>query len=55
VEHGKFEVVIGTEKHVLAEGDSFFIPPDTEHGVAALTEGSIIDVFTPMRLDFLTK
>lgn len=53
VEKGLFEVEIDREKKTLKAGDSFFIPPDVQHGVLALEEGILLDVFTPAREDFL--
>jgi len=53
VERGIFEVQVGTRKTTLGSGDCFFIPPDVDHGVVALEEGSLVDVFTPAREDFL--
>lgn len=55
VEKGSFEVQIAEEKRLLRAGDSFFIPSGVEHGVVALEEGVLVDVFTPMREDFLVK
>ena len=52
---GSFEVQIGNEKKVLRKGDCFFVPPDIDHGVVALEVGTLIDVFTPTREDFLAK
>ena len=53
VESGKFDVQIGNEKKVLKGGDCFFIPPDIEHGVVNFEGGILIDVFSPMREDFI--
>jgi len=53
VESGRFEVEIAGEKQVLSAGDSFFAPPDVEHGVVALEAGVLADVFAPAREDFL--
>ncbi len=55
VERGSFEVQVGTRKGILGTGDCFFIPPDVDHGVVALEEGSLVDVFTPAREDFLAS
>jgi len=55
VGQGSFEVQIGGKKKVLKRGDCFFVPPDVDHGVVALEEGTLIDVFTPTREDFLAK
>ena len=53
VESGSFEVEIGEEKKVLATGDAFYIPPNVMHGAVCLEEGVLIDVFSPMREDFI--
>lgn len=50
---GKFEVTVGDEKKVLVAGDGFYIPPEAEHGAVCLDEGVLIDVFSPVREDFL--
>jgi quercetin dioxygenase-like cupin family protein len=55
VERGAFEVRVGEETKVLREGDCYFVPPDVPHGVTALEEASLIDVFAPARLDFLPR
>ncbi len=50
---GRFEVHIDDKKEVLKTGDCFFVPADTMHGCVALEDGCLIDVFTPVREDFL--
>ena len=55
VESGKFEVQINGEKKILAAGDAFYIPPNVEHGAICLEAGVLIDVFSPMREDFIEK
>lgn len=50
---GEFEVGIGDEKKILKEGDGFYIPPNVEHGAVCLKEGVLIDVFSPIREDFM--
>jgi quercetin dioxygenase-like cupin family protein len=37
----------------MAAGDCWFVPPGVRHGAKAIEGGSLIDVFTPARLDFL--
>lgn len=54
VESGAFEVTIGNEKKVLRGGDGFYIPSNVDHGAICLEEGLLIDVFSPVREDFLT-
>lgn len=53
VQSGRFEVTIDGETRTLSAGDAFFVRPELEHGVVALEEGILVDVFTPMREDFL--
>lgn len=53
VESGVFEVEIGDEKKVLKAGDAFYIPPNVIHGAVCLQAGVLIDVFSPMREDFI--
>ena len=53
VESGRFEVQIDGKKEVLEGGDSFIVEPDLSHGVTALQDGCLIDVFNPAREDFL--
>ena len=53
VESGIFEVEIGGEKKILSPGDAFYIPPNVLHGAVCLEAGVLIDVFSPMREDFI--
>ena len=53
VESGEFRVTIGDEEEILKKGDCFYAPPGVTHGVVCLSEGTLIDVFSPMREDFL--
>ena len=53
IQKGSFEVEINGEKRILKAGDSFYASPDAKHGVVALEDSVIIDVFTPQRDDFL--
>jgi quercetin dioxygenase-like cupin family protein len=55
VESGSFEVHIGSEKKILKKGDCFFAPSDVDHGVVAMEAGTLVDVFTPTREDFLAQ
>ncbi len=52
---GKFEMLIGDEKKIINGGDAYYIEPDLIHGCVCLEEGMLIDVFSPMRADFLKK
>lgn len=53
VESGVFEVSIGSEKKILTTGDAFYIPPHVPHGAVALEGGVLVDVFSPIREDFM--
>ena len=53
VESGVFEVEISGEKKVLSAGDAFYIPPNALHGALCIEAGVLIDVFSPMREDFI--
>lgn len=53
IEKGVFEVEIGEEKKLLKSGDAFHVPPNVMHGVVCLQEGVLIDMFSPMREDFV--
>lgn len=52
---GSFEVTIGNEKKIQKAGDVYFLEPNVEHGVVALEDSSLIDVFAPHREDFVKK
>ena len=53
VASGKFEVTIDGNKKILKQGDCFFVAPDLVHGVVAIEAGTLVDIFTPARQDFL--
>jgi quercetin dioxygenase-like cupin family protein len=53
VESGVFEVEIDGEKKILRGGDAFIIPTNLVHGCVCLEAGVLIDVFSPMREDFV--
>jgi quercetin dioxygenase-like cupin family protein len=50
---GSFMVTLGDESKVLNQGDSFYAAKNVSHGVIALEDSIILDVFTPIRQDFL--
>lgn len=53
VEKGVFEVEIAGEKKVLHAGDAFYVPSNVLHGAVCLEAGTLIDIFSPAREDFL--
>ncbi|MDB4884180.1 MAG: Cupin 2 conserved barrel domain protein [Gemmatimonadetes bacterium] len=50
---GTFEVTVAGERRLLGTGDCFFVAADRPHGVVAFVAGTLIDVFTPAREEFL--
>lgn len=55
VESGAFEIEIEGVKKVLKAGDAFYVPSNSRHGAACIQAGVLVDVFSPMRPDFVTK
>ncbi|GAK54532.1 cupin 2 domain-containing protein [Candidatus Moduliflexus flocculans] len=53
VAKGRFEATVGEQKAMIQEGDTYYVAPNVMHGVVALEDGVLIDVFTPQREDFL--
>ena len=53
VESGVFEVEIAGETKILSLGDAFYVPSNVLHGVVCLQPGILIDIFSPMRQDFV--
>ncbi len=51
---GKFEFTIGDEKKIVNAGDGVYIEPNIIHGALCIEEGILIDVFSPVREDFLS-
>jgi quercetin dioxygenase-like cupin family protein len=52
---GIFEITIAGETKILKEGDVYFVPSDVLHGAVCLENGILIDVFNPMREDFINS
>ena len=50
---GRFRFTIDGEAVEVAAGDTLAIPPDAAHGTLCLEKGALLDVFAPMRADFL--
>lgn len=52
---GVFEFHVDGEKQIVKAGDGIYMAPDVYHGATCLEAGVLIDVFSPMREDFLKK
>ncbi len=53
VRSGSVQVQIGEESQMLGAGDFYYIPSGVVHGSVALEDSTVIDLFAPMRQDFL--
>ena len=53
VESGEYELTIGGEVKTMKGGDAFYIPPNVMHGAVCTKSGVLIDVFSPIREDFM--
>ena len=52
---GEFDVFIDGVETRLGPGDSFYIEPNLDHGAVCRKAGVLIDVFSPVREDFLPE
>lgn len=52
---GKMEFDIAGEKVVLGAGESRVLPPNAPHGAVCIEEAVVLDIFTPLREDFLGR
>ncbi len=50
---GKFEFEIDGVKQIVSAGDGVYIQPNLVHSARCLEPGILIDVFSPVREDFL--
>lgn len=53
VESGVFEFTVGEDTSVLKAGDCAYIPPNVEHGAVCREAGVLLDIFNPIREDFM--
>jgi len=53
IESGVFDVTIGGKTERQKGGDCYYIPPHVMHGAVCVKSGILIDVFSPVREDFL--
>ncbi len=52
---GKLEMTVGGETHMLGPGNAVVIPSNTLHSGFAHTECIVLDVFQPVREDYLKR
>ena len=53
VVEGKFAFTIDGDTHTISKGDSLLKENGVEHGCVCIEKGILLDVFTPMREDFV--
>ena len=53
LEEGAVRFVVGGEERVLHAGDALVIPPDVPHMVEALEDSLAVDLFSPVREDWI--
>ena len=53
ITEGKFAFTIDGETKNVEKGDSVLMPPNAVHSVLCLEAGKLVDVFTPMREEFV--
>ena len=53
IKSGTFRVTIGRDERVMKAGDFYYVPSGLIHGAEALDDGVLVDVFSPMREDFI--
>ena len=50
---GRLDLTVGNETRQQDPGDSWCIPGDTEHGAKAIEDTVAVEVFSPVRDDYL--
>lgn len=53
VKEGEFIFTVGGAEYTVREGDTLAFAPNEEHGCVCVKRGVVLDIFTPMREDFL--
>lgn len=53
VAKGVFEFTLSGENRIIKEGDIYNVPSQAIHGIVCLEAGLLVDVFNPIREDFL--
>ena len=53
VSKGVFDITIDGKTQRLVAGDVYFVPSGLIHGAVCIEKGELVDVFTPMREDFV--
>jgi len=52
---GRLRLIVGDDLHDCGPGDSWCIPSGVEHGAEVLEEALAVEVFSPVREDYLPE
>ena len=52
---GHIRLTLGSEVHEVFSGDSWCIPGGMQHGAEIVADSVAVEVFSPVREDYLTK
>ena len=55
VESGVFDFTVGSDTSRLVAGDCAYIPPNVDHGAQCIEAGVLLDIFSPIREDFIPE
>ena len=50
---GRFELTVAGEGTTIGPGDTYYVSSGIQHGVVALKDSILLDVFTPQQEDFV--
>jgi len=50
---GQYKLIFNNTEYNITKGDSYSIPANMEHSMVIIDAGEVIDVFTPVRQDYL--
>lgn len=50
---GKYILTLHGKEYTLVAGDSYSIPANIEHSLTIVEAGEVVDVFSPIRQDYL--
>jgi len=50
---GKYKLKFNGQEFLLSEGDTYSIPANVEHSIEIIAAGEVVDVFSPIRQDYL--
>lgn len=53
VQSGAIKMVVGDEEFILKAGEMVHVPPDVPHGNEALEDTVVIEIFSPVRQDWI--